>query len=504
MITRLIAALILSASIIAGSVANTGFPVTYFPDGFKMLVDFAPASYDSYELTLADGVSLNMKISGDRVIFKSDTDRSYDINLSKCSNSRTVRNFYRAGESFDVELASSMNQGDLYNLTLTYECFGQRVTNSNNIIFKTGKELFFWKSSKYEFNTESCSELWTDEQSLKECLEPQNDVECDDPVLIAYSDRICKGAEDDWEKVFRIYDYIAHELYYDNIEADNDSGSSQDGAVDVLRDGKGICEGFSNAFAALCRAQGIPAVVEFGLGYADYNEMITREYKEGEYADHAWAAVFLGGKWLFVDPTYDAAKFYNGSEEPDVRSGGTNYYLMPLESFSNDHLIMDADTRHGIPSSGYCGHNATYEITRDGVCYISGAGKIKMPAGVNGFHKIVFTENCKVNSIEKDCFDDCDLITTVILPDTVMNIREGAFKSCEDLEYVYIPEGCKTIGTQAFDYCDELSYVRIPDSVTTIDSWAFDDCPRLYISVPAALSDFAKEYDVKPMYIEKR
>jgi len=504
MITRLIAALILSASIIAGSFSYTGIPVTDFPDVIKMSGEYVPASYDSYELTLADGTSVKISLSNDRVLFESDVSRSYDVSLSKCSNSRVVRNFFYAGDVFNFELASSMNEGELYNLTLSYDCFGQKLTNSNNIIFRNGNELYFWKSSRYEYNLESCSEMWTDAQSLNECLEPQNDVECDDPVLIGYSEQICEGAANDWEKVYRIYVYIAHEMAYDNVEADNDSCSSQDSAVDVLRDGKGICEGFANAFTALCRAQGIPAVVEFGLGFGNYSEMTTREYDENEYADHAWAAVFLGGKWHFVDPTYDAVRFYNGPNNIETQSKDTDYYLLPLESFSNDHLIMDADTRHGIPSSGFCGTKAVYEITRDGVCIIGGSGKLKMPAGVNGFHKIIFTEDCTISSIEERCFDDCDLITTVILPDTVTYIKEAAFKSCEDLEYVYIPEGCRSIGTQAFDFCDELSYVRVPDSVTDIDSWAFDDCPRLYISVSQEQAGFADEYDTRPMYIEIR
>ncbi|MBR3247293.1 MAG: leucine-rich repeat protein [Clostridiales bacterium] len=504
MIMRLIASLMLSASFLAGLFPFAGLPGMGFPGVVDMKVKTAPASFDSYELTLADGVTVDMSISGDRMIFDSSKDRTYDIALSKCSNSRIVRNFTRAGGVFDVELASSMTEGELYYLSLTYDCYGRTLTNSNNVIYMSGDEIFFWRTANYEYNLGTCSEMWTDEQSLKECLEPQNDIECDDPVLIAYSNQICEGASDDWEKAFRIYTYIAHEMAYDNIEADGDSKSTQDGAVDILRDGKGICEGLSNAMVALLRAQGIPAVVEFGLGYGDYEQMTTREYEDGEYADHAWAAVFLGGKWHFLDPTYDIAKQYNGPNDIETSSGKTDYYLLPLESFSNDHLIMDADTRHGIESLGSCGTDAKYKISRDGVCYIFGSGKLKLPAGVNGFSKVVFMDDCTIDTIGKNCFDDCDLITTVILPDTVRTLEDNAFKSCEDLEYVYIPEGCKKIGSQAFDFCDELSYVRVPDSVTSIGDWAFDDCPRLYISVPSELADFSDGYSMKPMYVEKR
>ncbi len=445
-----------------------------------------------------------MSLTGDRAIFESSENREYNITLSKCKTLKTVRTFTRGGTTFDLELASSMSEDELYYLTLTYEAFGRSVDNGNNIIFKSGDNIYFWKSPNYEYNLKSCEEMWTDEESLRECLEPQNDIECDDPVLIGYSDRICEGAADDWEKVYRIYVYIAHEMAYDNDEAGGDTGGYQDSAVDVIRDGKSICEGFGNAFAALCRAQGIPAVVEFGIGMGSYEDMIGYTPSLDDYADHAWAAVYLGDKWYFVDPTYDMSRYYNGPNDIEVYENATLYYLLPLESFSNDHRILDADTTHCQPTAGYCGDYATYEITRDGVCYISGYGRLQMPDDVNGFNRIVFTEDCYIDEIGEWCFDDCDLLTTVVLPDTVIRIGDYAFNTCEDLEYVYIPEGCESIGTQAFCYCDELCYARVPDSVVSCGSWAFDDCPRLYLSVPSDWSYIASDYDLQPMYIEVR
>ena len=204
-----------------------------------------------------------------------------------------------------------------------------------------------------------------------------------------------------------------------------------------MRDGKGICEGFANTFVALCRAQGIPAVVEFGIGFASYDEITTRTPTNSDYADHAWAAVCLGEKWHFVDPTYDMSHFYEGPGMITSYDPTTLYYLLPLEAFSNDHRIMDADTMHGIISAGYCGDNATFEITRNGICYIKGEGAIKMPPGVNGFSKVVFDPDSNITVIDTECFCDCDLITVVILPDTVKRIESLAFNTCEDLEYVY-------------------------------------------------------------------
>ena len=487
----------------ASIILCVSFTLNAFPGIFRK-GDFRPAVFDSYELTLADGAILNMSLSGGRAIFSSDVSREYDIVLSKCETSKTVRTYSRGGTSFDVDFSSDMNEGELYYVTLTYDAFGRKVDNGNNIIYKNGGNIFFWKSPCYEYNLKSTEEMWTDEQSLRECLEPQNDIECDDPVLIGYSNQICNGAKDDWEKVYRIYVYIAHEMAYDNVEAEGDSGGYQDSAVDILRDGKGICEGFGNCFTALCRAQGIPATVEFGIGMSSYDEMVGYAPSPDDYADHAWAAVYLGDRWYFVDPTYDMSRYYNDVGDVDVYEDATLYYLLPLESFSNDHRILDADTRHCQPTAGHCGDNATYEITRDGVCIISGYGTLNMPDEVNYFHKLVFAEDSRIDTIGSECFDDCDLLTSLVLPDTVTWIDDYAFSTCEDLEYVYIPEGCIYIGIQAFCYCDELSYVYIPDSVMSVGEWAFDDCPRLYVSAPSQCQNMSSNYDIQPFYIDYR
>ena len=500
MFLKALASIILSISFLIG-----GLPVTTF-SGSSKKADFAPASFDTYEITLADGSHIKIMLVGANVIFESDVDREYYISLAKTDGNRTVRKFSESGESFSIEMATYMSDDELYTIYISYDVFGDTVTNGNNIIFKHGSQISFWKNSTYDYNLETCSELWTDAQSLKECLEPQNDIECDDPVLIGYSNQICEGAANEWEKAYKIYMYVIDNMAYDQVEVDDYTTGFQDGAVTVLRDGKSICEGLCNALVALCRAQGIPAVVEFGMGYVDYNGMVSRTVYPDELADHAWAAVYLGDRWHFVDPTFDMAHYYLGPGNYQSIDVSTYYYLLPLESFSNDHMIMDADTMHGIPSSGSCGDSATYEITRDGVCHISGSGVLQMPTGVIAFKELVFEPGCTITEIGDECFCDCDLLSVVILPDTVVEIHKAAFGTCEDLEYVYLPEGLKYLDKEAFIGCEELAYVYVPDSVKSMGDRVFDGAPRLYISLPSHLDYAVSDYDyyIMPMHVEIR
>lgn len=63
------------------------------------------------------------------------------------------------------------------------------------------------------------------------------------------------------------------------------------------------------------------------------------------------------------------------------------------------------------------------------------------------------------------------------LPVTV--IDEGAFEECDGLTSVVIPEGVTTIEASAFYYCGKLTDVSIPESVTWIGAAAFSYTPWL-------------------------
>ena len=128
-----------------------------------------------------------------------------------------------------------------------------------------------------------------------------------------------------------------------------------------------------------------------------------------------------------------------------------------------------------------------------------------LPYGVNGFRFVEFEDGSNITSIGDCCFQDCDALEYIILPDTVRRLERGAFVTCEDLEYIYLPEGLEYIGASAFCYCDQLSYVYVPDSVNEIGSYAFDDCPWLIVEVNSEQANgLTIGYDVQPLCILER
>ncbi len=503
----------LTSAVIAAVLGMTGIGVT---DTVKAeskaapsdVIKFEPAVFDSYQLTTFRGDKITVGVDGKD--FYVDCDCSNDIIVelrdAEYFDLITSEQFFEG--SFSIDFTGDMEEDTLYMINVSYVVENLIVNAYSNYVILYNGEIEFFKTPNYDYNLETTKELWTDEQSLQELLKPQNDVECDDPIVASYANDVCSGCKDDWAKVFNIYTFITNQMLYDDVQLEDDITVYQDGAKCLIRRRIAICEGFANVFVAMCRAQGIPAAVEFGVGYSSYDDIVSIDELESIDSDHAWCAVCLDGEWYYLDPTFDIGGYYEGDSWDDGYTDevtpGYAFYLLPLEAISFDHKILDADTMHSIEESGSCGDNATYEITRDGTLTIYGSGEIKLPEGCNCFNKVVFDPDSNITSIGEECFIDCDLITTVILPPTVTKIDEAAFYTCEDLEYVYIPEGVTYIGQEAFDFCDELSYIRVPDSCTEIGSWAFDDTGWLYISIPSDLEGFNVGYYVDPMYIEVR
>ena len=429
-----------------------------------------------------------------------------DSYLAICSDvSLRVISEASGGSNLTLSPARNMQTNVYYVLCFDFAADGEEQYHDTLYVTKTEDgQIRFIKSFNYDFNVERCSEWWTDEKSLQECLAPQNDIQCDDPYVIEYAKSITEGCDTDWEKAYAIYKYVI-DFAYDDVQLADDVTVYQDDALSLLRRDIAICEGLGNVFTALCRASGIPSSVCFGIGGEAYDYVHDESILTTETPNHAWACVFLGGQWYSLDPTWDISYYYEGFS---YDNGGWeeaektfDWYLVPLEDFSMTHKICDADTVHGIETTGSCGEDATFEISRDGTLTIYGSGEIKLPSGTNGFSKVVFDVDSNITAIGDKCFIDCDLITSVILPPTVKKIGKSAFATCEDLEYIYLPEGLETISFSAFDFCDELSYVYIPDSVRRIDEFAFDDCSRLIISIPESLEGFDAIYSVKPAMV---
>lgn len=410
---------------------------------------------------------------------------------------------FNSVNSFDC--SELLSEGIPYFVDIYFTVEGVNYYYEDVSITMDSSRLSFVAPCSYTNSSVSDSELWTDQASLEECLSPQNDIQSDHPFIISEAQRIVSeaGAVTDYEKAFAIYMFIVNEFYYDYDQIYNSQGVSfQDDAVTLMRSKIAVCEGFSNVFVALCRSLSIPSSVCYGISMFSYENLLGYTYSD--YGDnHAWASVYLGDRWYFLDPTIDVKGAHLDGEKTSEECDYLSAWLIPLEFLSVTRLLRDADTYHSLEYSGYCGDSATYEISRDGTLTISGSGTIKLPDRESYFRRVVFAPDSNITGIGDFCFFDNDLLESVILPPTVTSIGEYAFSSCEDLDYVFLPESVTEIKEAAFYFCDELAFIYVPNSVEDLGYCCFDECPRLVLSVPSgALS--MQDYDILPYKIITR
>ena len=104
-----------------------------------------------------------------------------------------------------------------------------------------------------------------------------------------------------------------------------------------------------------------------------------------------------------------------------------------------------------------------------------------------------------ITSISEDAFGSCKSLTTVTIPNSVTSIGRAAFFECLSLTSFTITNSITDIGNYAFFYCTSLATVTIPDNVTSIGYMAFYDCKSLTtVTIPdsvTSIGDYAFGYD---------
>lgn len=98
-----------------------------------------------------------------------------------------------------------------------------------------------------------------------------------------------------------------------------------------------------------------------------------------------------------------------------------------------------------------------------------------------GWCKISFDVSTGTNPLEYagHLFLHDNEVKNLIIPNSVMSIKDYSFIGCDGLTGVTIPNSVTSIGKYAFCACDSLSRVTIPNSVTSIGERAFLSCSNL-------------------------
>ena len=90
------------------------------------------------------------------------------------------------------------------------------------------------------------------------------------------------------------------------------------------------------------------------------------------------------------------------------------------------------------------------------------------------------------NGVLIECISDS---TEITIPKEVTSIEEGAFEECEKLTSVIIPGTVKTIGAYSFFCLTQLKSVKLGEGVTSIENFVFHSCNKISkVEIPSSVT----------------
>ena len=185
----------------------------------------------------------------------------------------------------------------------------------------------FWVDGKIDYTT-SMSQNGKIVHGVRFYYTHQSSLNSDKVAFVNLVNRFhnyIKDDENDWFKLFHIYDYLASTIVYNNNYMDQSMWS-------VFFNGVGVCAGFARSFQYLALLEGIPCIIVTG-------------YEKDENGNpgpvrHAWCMAQIEGNWYHFDPTW-GVKDLNGNVD-------YTYFCRSDERIEKTHII---DTKYPLPKS---------------------------------------------------------------------------------------------------------------------------------------------------------
>lgn len=143
------------------------------------------------------------------------------------------------------------------------------------------------------------------------------DVNCESAVISDFAAANSSSTTNPYLKARLLFAAVNNYMTYDNSDWDSHS------AVSAYYRKRGNCEDYANLYAALLRAEGIPARVVSGYLYGSEAQRSSSYVAPSGHIDadkmrHSWVMFYIGGVgWLPADPTFsytaDSAEGEGGS-----------------------------------------------------------------------------------------------------------------------------------------------------------------------------------------------
>lgn len=295
---------------------------------------FFTKDYVKMEITDNGAIEIQGRTDLDKTDWMFIVEKDNQIDMIK--ESHTVRSDHTYGHTFSLknklkegkykvgvyfkEKHDKMYRGYYWNIPLNYE----------------DGEIFFPVSPVYTNNY--LAVIRGSVSNPESYLEMSTTNAPEKKAIIDLANTITKDARSDYDKLLKVNDWVAQNIYY-NWDGYLKKSYGRTDAYGTLISKKSVCQGYAELTQELLRAAGIPArlvtghalgVSASGRGWDEVNH---------EKSNHAWNEAFVDDRWVILDTTWNSGNIYENGE---FKKGSMNYkyFDIDLKIFSFSHKIL--------------------------------------------------------------------------------------------------------------------------------------------------------------------
>jgi len=307
--------------------------------------------WDSLTTGFRDNDYLNFQVSGSTLTIggtSEDKNKTYllvrvvdtDTEVKKADGVGRIGSDGR----YDIDLSlGRLAEGeyyvDVYGNDERYN-FYNSIVLSNVILKKTDEGLFLKASPAYGQNLRIYNgnrpdatdyEMTPNTRSMNEFVKAISDLEAE----------ITSGIADDYGKLQAIHDWVAEEIYYDKDFLNGKTKRTNINSIAVLDGRYAVCSGYANLTNDLLAAAGIPSrqVIGYALGITSEGGWDDVDQRNVD-PNHVWNEVYIDGRWIIVDATWDSSNKYEGGIFTDGEGISQLYFDVTIPFFSNTHKAI--------------------------------------------------------------------------------------------------------------------------------------------------------------------
>jgi len=258
----------------------------------------------------------------------------FDDGELKNITSIKTNKIFRLTVDLSREISDSESKINVYTKKEGDRLFWSYVYES--VFIEKNRDKFFFKKPLVWENNKDYMAEWKNPIGY---INPHIDGE-----LIALSNEICKNADNDYDKVLLIHDWVADNIYYNYDYYYNRSFADIEyEALGVYKSRRSVCEGYANLTQALINAQGIPCkkVHGYSLGLGAGLRYWDEESASTNNSNHAWNQAYVDNRWINMDTTWDSGNKYENGEF--LYKGIENHLYFDISDvfFSYNHKYIE-------------------------------------------------------------------------------------------------------------------------------------------------------------------